>query len=305
MFKQLVPGKTFPKMEDEVIDFWNKNQIFEKSVEQRSEKDLYVFYDGPPFISGLPHFGHLLGSIAKDIVPRYFTMKGKRVERIWGWDAHGLTVENKVQKKLGIKNRREIEDYGLEKFTKECYVYTSEISEEWKWYIDKIGRWVDMDNAYKTTDRTYMESVIWAFKELYDKDLIYEGTRTSLFCTTCGTPISNFEVAMDNSYKDMTDPAVTVKFRITTEGKFKDMFILAWTTTPWTLPSNRALVLDEKETYVVVEVEGEKLVLAKKRIEYVFGDQKYNVIEEMIGKDLLGLEYEPLYKIVKPVEGEF
>lgn len=162
-----------------------------------------------------------------------------------------------------------------------------------------------MDNAYKTTDQNYMESVMWAFKELYDKDLIYEGVRTSLFCTTCGTPISNFEVAMDNSYKDMTDPAVTVKFKVTTEGKFKDMFILAWTTTPWTLPSNRALVLDEKEKYVVVSFGNESLILAKKRLEYVFGDQEYKIVEEINGKDLLGLEYEPLYKVVKPNEAEF
>ena len=153
-------NRTIQEMENEIIKFWKENKIFEKSVEIRPEDNRYVFYDGPPFISGLPHYGHLLGSIAKDVVPRYWTMKGKRVERVWGWDAHGLPVENKVQQRLGIKNRRDIENFGLQKFTEECYKYTSEVSEEWKWYIDKIGRWVDMDHAYKTIDQTYMESVI-------------------------------------------------------------------------------------------------------------------------------------------------
>ena len=195
-FKAPNNNMSIPDLENQTLEFWKKNRIFEKSVEERPGDNLYVFYDGPPFISGLPHYGHLLGSIAKDLIPRYWTMKGKKVERVWGWDAHGLTVENKVQKKLDIKNRRDIEVYGLEKFTQECYKYTSEVSEEWRWYIDKIGRWVDMDNAYKTIDQTYMESVMWAFKQMYEKGLIYEGVYTSLYCTTCGTPVSHFEVAM-------------------------------------------------------------------------------------------------------------
>lgn len=291
--------------EAEVLSFWKENRIFEKSVEQRSGDNLYVFYDGPPFISGLPHYGHLLGSIAKDVIPRYWTMKGKRVERVWGWDAHGLTVENKVQKELDIPNRRDIEKFGLDKFTEACYEYTSRISSEWQWYIDRIGRWVDMDNAYKTIDRSYMESVMWAFKDLYDKGLIYEGTRTSLYCTTCGTPVSNFEIAMDNSYKEVEDPAVTVKFKVTAENKFKDAYLLAWTTTPWTLPSNRALVVNENEQYSLVESDTSKYIVGSQRVEYVFSDREHKVIEGFSGKELLGLTYEPIYTFYSYKDTEF
>lgn len=297
--------KKIPQLEQEILEFWKNNKIFEKSVDQRDKKDLYVFYDGPPFISGLPHYGHLLGSIAKDLIPRYWTMKGKKVERVWGWDAHGLTVENKVQERLGINNRKEIEDYGLEEFTKECYKYTSEISTEWDWYVDKIGRWVDMENAYKTTDQDYMESVMWAFKQLYDKDLIYEGVRTSLFCPRCGTPVSNFEVAMDNSYKEVEDPAITVKFKITTDGIFKDSYVLAWTTTPWTVPSNRALVVDEDSNYVLVEHKGEDLIVASERLEDVFEGKSYKVKDEFSGKDLVGQEYKRLFEIYESNENDF
>lgn len=297
--------KLIPEFEQEILEFWKKNKIFEKSVEKNPEDQLYVFYDGPPFISGLPHYGHILGSVAKDVVPRYWTMKGKRVERVWGWDAHGLTVENRVQEELGIKNRRDIEAYGLDKFTPACYEYTSRISAEWEWYVDRIGRWVDFKNAYRTTDQSYMESVMWAFKQLYEKGYIYEGVRTSLFCATCGTPVSDFEIAMDNSYKDAEDPSITVKFPILTGGKFKGANILAWTTTPWTLPSNRALVVDEKETYVMAEFNGEFYILAKSRLEAVFGSEKYTIKEEFPGKELIGLEYEPPYRFFASKEGEF
>ncbi len=298
-------NQSIPQIEAEVLEFWKKHEIFEKSVEKNAAENAYVFYDGPPFISGLPHYGHLLGSIAKDIIPRYWTMQGKRVERVWGWDAHGLTVENKVQSRLGIKNRRDIEAFGLEKFTQESYKYTSEISEEWKWYIDRIGRWVDMDHSYKTIDRTYMESVMWAFKKLYDKGLIYEGIYTSMFCTTCGTPVSHFEVAMDNSYKDVEDPAITVKFPVTTTGKFQGTYLLAWTTTPWTIPSNRALVVHEESEYVIVEFSGDKYVLAGSRLEFVFKDKEYKVLESFKGSELIGLEYDPIYKFYAKKEGEF
>ena len=300
-------AKTVPQMEDDVLAFWKQEKIFEKSVEKNPASNFYVFYDGPPFISGLPHYGHLLGSIAKDVIPRYWTMKGKRVERVWGWDAHGLTVENKVQARLGIKNRRDIEKFGLEKFTEECYRYTSEISAEWAWYVDKIGRWVDFDNAYRTTDQKYMESVIWAFKQLYEKGLIYEGIRTSLYCTTCGTPVSNFEIAMDNSYKDYEDPAITVEFKVLTEGRFKDAYILAWTTTPWTIPSNRALVVDPAEDYVVFESEvpGNRYICAKKRLEAVVGKSKVKILDDFKGRELFGLTYEPPYTFFKSNDKEF
>ncbi|MBD3366251.1 isoleucine--tRNA ligase [candidate division WWE3 bacterium] len=300
----LPKAKKTVDLEQEVLSFWKKHEIFEKSVEQRSEDNVYVFYDGPPFISGLPHYGHLLGSVAKDLIPRYWAMRGKRVERVWGWDAHGLTVENKVQKKLGIKHRKEIEDYGLEKFIEACYEYTAETSAEWPWYVDRIGRWVDMENAYKTTDQSYMESVIWAFKELYDKDLIYKGVRTSLYCTVCGTPVSNFEVAMDNAYKEAQDPAIVVKFELS-EGDYKDAFVLAWTTTPWTVPSNRALVLDPQADYVLAVSEGSKYILAKSRVEAIFGDKDYSVEDTFKGEKLLGLSYTPPYTFFKSNEKDF
>lgn len=272
MFKPVDPKQNFPELEDGVTQFWKEHNVFEKSVQERSDDNRYVFYDGPPFITGNPHYGSLLPTIAKDVVPRYQTMLGKRVERKWGWDAHGLPIENKVEKQLGIKNRREIEEFGIQKFIDACYDYTRNTSADWRWYIDKIGRWVDFDNSYKTMDQDYMESVINVFKQIYDKDLIYEGTRTSLYCTRCGTPVSNFEIAMDNSYADMEDPAVTVKFEILPPKAdqplaenskiysiFQDLnspvYILAWTTTPWTLPSNKALVLDPEEDYILAKVQ--------------------------------------------------
>lgn len=301
----VLDNKTIQQMEDETISFWNNNSIFQKSVQARSENNRYVFYDGPPFISGYPHYGHLLSSIAKDVIPRYWTMKGKRVERIWGWDAHGMPVENKVQQRLGIKSRRDIEKFGLQKFTEECYKYTSEVSAEWKWYVDKIGRWVDMDNAYTTKDSSYMESVLWAFKQLYEKGLIYEGVRTSLYCPTCGTPVSNFEVAMDNTYKEFEDPAITIKFKITTDGKFKDIYLLAWTTTPWTMPSNRALVVKSDEDYALVEFEGEIYIVGAPRVAVVFDGKTHTIKENVKGVELLGLEYIPPYTFFAKKEGEF
>ena len=291
-------------LEESVLKFWKENLVFEKSVEQRSKDNAYVFYDGPPFISGLPHYGQLLGSIAKDLIPRYCTMKGKRVERVWGWDAHGLTVENKVQKRLGIKHRKEIETFGLEKFTEACYQYTSEISAEWGWYIDRVGRWVDMENAYKTIDQSYMESVIWAFKKLYEKGLIYKGVRTSLYCPVCGTPVSNFEIAMDNSYKEVEDPAITVKFKLL-DGEFKGSYFLAWTTTPWTIPSNRGLVLDENQKYSLVSANNEKYIVASPRLKAVFDEGTYTVEKEFLGKELLGLSYEPPYTFFARNENDF
>lgn len=297
--------KLIPDLEKDILDYWKNNSIFEKSVEKNPEDNLYVFYDGPPFISGLPHYGHLLVSIAKDVIPRFWTMKGKRVERVWGWDAHGLTVENRVQEELGIEKRRDIENYGLEKFTQACYDYTSRISAEWEWYVDKIGRWVDFKNAYRTTDQKYMESVMWAFKQIYKKGLIYEGTRTSLFCPTCGTPVSDFEIAMDNSYREETDASITVKFKVISEGKFKDTFLLAWTTTPWTLPSNRALVVDDKEVYISVQFQNSTYILAKKRLDQVFSDKSYELKEEFLGSEIVGLEYEPLFTFYASKEGEF
>ncbi|MEI6462569.1 MAG: class I tRNA ligase family protein [bacterium] len=267
MFKQL-PNQTFPNMEDEVTDFWKKNRIFEKSVEQRDIDNPYSFVDGPPFVSGLPHYGHLLCSIAKDVVPRYWAMKGKRVRRVFGWDCHGLPIENKVNQKLNITNSAQVEnEIGIEKYVEECRSYVENCIEDWQWYIDKVGRWVDMEHAYKTMYPEYSESVIWAFKQIYDKKLIYKGKRVSLFSTDTSTPVSSFEVAMDpDNYQDMEDPSVYVKFELNKERSDKDNIVLpyletlkypvyfsAWTTTPWTLPSNFALAVNPKEDYVLVK----------------------------------------------------
>ena len=206
----------FSKLEESILQYWKENKTFEKSVESRPAENPYRFYDGPPFITGTPHYGSLLSSIIKDVVPRYQTMLGKRVERVWGWDCHGLPIEQKVQKKLWLESNKEIEESagGIQGFIDECYAYTRDTSAEWSWYIDHIGRWVDMDGAYRTMDQNYMESVMWVFGQIWEKGYIYEWKRVSWYSWKLSTPISNFEIAMDDSYQDVQDPAITVKFPI-------------------------------------------------------------------------------------------
>ena len=275
---------------------WKADKTFEKSVENRSKDNGYVFYDGPPFISGNPHHGTLLSSIVKDAVPRYWTMKGKRIERVWGWDCHGLPAERFTEKKLGINSREEVLDYGIEKYIVACRNNMVQTSGEWEDVVDRIGRWVDFKGAYKTMDRDYMESVWWAFKELYDKGKIYEGEKVLMYCTLDATPLSKAEVTMDaGAYQDVTDPSVYVKFKLK-----NDMTLLAWTTTPWTLPANTALAVNEDLTYVEVKVGNERLVIAKELLGKVLQDDKhqpieYEVLREFKGKELVGLEYEPLF----------
>lgn len=223
--------------EKDLVKQWKENKTFEKSVEMRPASNAYVFYDGPPFITGVPHHGTLLSSIVKDAVPRFWTMKGKRVERVWGWDCHGLPAEVFTEKKLGIKDKRDIgTKVSLEEYITTCRDNMVQTGDLWESTIDRIGRWVDFKGAYKTMDRDYMESVWWAFKQLFDKGKIYEGEKVLLYCTRDATPISKAEVAMDNSYQEDTDPTVYVKFKLVGE----DSYLLAWTTTPWTLPSNTA-----------------------------------------------------------------
>ncbi|MDD2693842.1 MAG: class I tRNA ligase family protein [Candidatus Gracilibacteria bacterium] len=294
-FPSISPKQSFPALESEILAYWKANNTFKKSIESRPEDNPYRFYDGPPFITGTPHYGSLLSSIVKDVVGRYWTMRGKRVDRVWGWDCHGLPIEEKVQKKLGLKSNREIEEHGVKSFIDGCYEYTQSTSAEWDWYIDKIGRWVDMDRAYRTMDQDYMESVMWVFKQLWDKGLIYEGKRVSLYSWKLSTPISNFEVAMDDTYQDVNDPAITVKFRLEANDKFpENTSILAWTTTPWTIPANMALGIGEKITYVLVENNGENYIVAATRAETVFkGKGEYTVVREFSGADLVGLSYIP------------
>ena len=290
-FKNIPQNISFTELEEEIINFWKDKKIFEKSVESRPEENSYSFYDGPPFITGMPHHGSLLPSIAKDVIPRYWTMKGKRVRRVWGWDCHGLPAENKVEELLGLKNKKNIETIGIKKYIDTCYDYVQNVSKEWPWYVDHIGRWVDLEHAYKTMDLNYMESVMWVFSEIYKKDLIYKSHRVSLFCPRCSTPLSNFEIAMDNSYKMVDDPAIFIKFKL----KDQDKYIVAWTTTPWTLPGNLALAINKDETYVEVDVDSIHLIFAKARLDNVCGDKEYKIVKEFKGSELVGLKYEPLY----------
>ena len=203
MFKSVSPKIDFAKQEEETITYWKKNKTFEKSVSSRPANKRWTFLDGPPFVTGMPHYGSLLSSLPKDVFGRYWTMKGYRVRRVWGWDGHGLPIENKVENELEIKSKKDIEEIvGVKKFIDECKHYVNVISGDWEWYVEHIGRWVDFKNAYKTWDVDYMESVMWVFKQMYEKGYVYKGLRVSLYCPHCATPISNFEVAMDaENYK--------------------------------------------------------------------------------------------------------
>lgn len=284
--------------EKDLVQQWKQNKTFEKSVEQRSKDNSYVFYDGPPFISGVPHHGTLLSSIVKDVVPRYQAMQGKRVERVWGWDCHGLPAERFTEKKLGIHSRQEVIEYGIEKYitaTRENMVQTSN---EWEDTIDRIGRWVDFKGAYKTMDKDYMESIWWAFKTLYEKGSIYEGEKVLMYCTLDGTPLSKAEVTMDaGAYQDVTDPSVYVKFKLVDS----ESYLLAWTTTPWTLPANTALAVNSGVEYAEVIIEGESLILAKELVGKVLIDEKhqllpYELVRTFSGTELVGKTYEPLFE---------
>lgn len=285
--------------EKELVQQWKKNKTFEKSVEMRPKSNSYVFYDGPPFISGVPHHGTLLSSIVKDVVPRYQTMKGKRVERVWGWDCHGLPAERYTEKKLGINSREEVINYGIEKYIIACRENMVQTSSLWEDTVDRIGRWVDFKGAYKTMDKEYMESVWWAFKNLYEKGKIYEGEKVLMYCTLDATPLSKAEVTMDaGAYQDVTDPSVYVKFKLTD----RDAYLLAWTTTPWTLPANTALAVNKDFVYTEVELEGETIILAKDLVEKVLTDEKhqplhYRVVRELKGDELVGGTYQPLFGV--------
>jgi isoleucyl-tRNA synthetase len=296
-FKKGTRRKAIEYEKDLVVQ-WKKNRTFEKSVDMRPKDNGYVFYDGPPFITGVPHVGTLLASIIKDVVPRYWTMKGKRVERVWGWDCHGLPAEVFTEKKLGIQDKRDIgTKVSLEEYITTCRQNMVQTGSLWEDTIDRIGRWVDFKGAYRTMDKEYMESVWWAFKQLYEKGKIYEGEKVLLYCTRDATPISKAEVAMDNSYQDVTDPSVYVKFKLTDS----DAYLLAWTTTPWTLPANVAVAVNNDFDYAEVELEGERFILAKDLLDKVLTNEKhqvlpYEVIRTMKGKALVGKKVEPLFE---------
>lgn len=288
--------KTHPQAELDVLGYWDAHQIFEKSVEGRPEGEPYVFYDGPPFATGLPHYGHIVAGVMKDVVPRFWTMRGKRVERVWGWDCHGLPIENIVEKKFDLKSRKDIENYGIAAFNEACEATVLTYASEWKKVVRRLGRWVDMDHAYKTMDPEFMESVWWVFKTLWDKGLIYEGHKAMHICPRCETALSNFEV--NQGYADVTDISVYVTFPLLT-GPFAGCEMIAWTTTPWTLPGNVLLAVKEDITYVVASSEGRKFIAAKDLIGKALKGKEYTVEQELMGRELVGSTYEPLFPFFK------
>ncbi len=297
MFKKVESQVSFPKMEEEILKFWEAEKIFEKSISERPADKLYSFYDGPPFATGTPHYGHIVASAIKDTVPRYFTMKGYRVERKWGWDCHGLPIENIAEKELGITHKKQIEELGVAKFNEICRSKVLEYVAEWKKVIGRFGRWADMEHPYKTMDRDFMESVWWVFKELWDKGLIYESYRTMHICPRCETTLSQSEVA--EGYKDVKDLSVTAKFELVDEPVKTS--VLAWTTTPWTLPGNVALAVNENIDYVTIEKKDEgagevvRFIVAKELFKNIFGEEGYEVVEEYKGAKLVGKSYKPLF----------
>ena len=294
----------FDELEKNILDFWNDNKVFEESLKKDGED--FVFFDGPPFANGLPHYGHLLAGYLKDTVARYQTMNGKHVGRRFGWDCHGLPAEMSVEKSTGISGRKAIEAYGIDKFNEHCREDVLKYVNEWKDYVNRSGRWVDFDGGYKTMDLNYMESVIWVFKELYKKGLLYEDFRVMPYSWKCQTPLSNSETKMDNSYREKTDKAITVKFELVKVPDFiknKDVdkiYILAWTTTPWTLPSNLALTVNKDFDYVLIKKVDEYFILCKNLLQKykkeLAADEEgnFNIIAEFKGEQLLGLKYKPL-----------
>lgn len=312
--KKVESNKKFPEMEKEVLKFWGDNKIFKKSLENRKNDKEYTFYDGPPFATGTPHYGHIVASILKDVVPRYWTMRGYYVERKWGWDCHGLPIENIVEKEMGSKKKKDIEEMGVEKFNNLCRSKVLTYVDEWERVIGRLGRWADMKNAYRTMDKDYMESVWWVFRELWDRGLIYEDYRSMHICPRCETTLSQSEVT--EGYKDIKDLSVIAKFELdpTNYKQYENTkeedktYILAWTTTPWTLPGNVALAVGENIEYVKLKIKPclpanrneelkikEFFVLAKERVGEIFKSDEYEIIEEFEGKKIIGKRYKPLF----------
>lgn len=304
---------TFSEKEKEILEFWERERVFERSVSERPADKPYVFYDGPPFATGLPHYGHLPSQFLKDAVPRYWTMKGFRVNRVWGWDCHGLPIENIIEEKLQLKSKKDIELYGIGKFNEQCRDTVLTYAHEWKKSIGRIGRWVDMDNAYKTMDTNFMESVWWVFSEIWKKGLIYEGKKAMHVCPRCSTPLSNFEVTQ--GYKEVTDLSVTAQFKLTNAqeklGLPGAVSLLAWTTTPWTLPGNVLLAVGPQIKYILLQHKqsGDQVIIALDRwaaySEKISKDEYVQVDGAFKGSDLIGLTYEPLFPYFKNTANAF
>lgn len=288
MLKEL-EHESFDERERRVMAFWEANRIFQKSIDNRIEASHFSFYDGPPFATGLPHYGHLLAGTIKDVVPRYKTMKGYCVPRRFGWDCHGLPVENEIEKSKNLSGARSIEEFGIANFNEECRKIVLRYTQEWKEVVNRMGRWVDFDRTYRTMDLNFMESVWWVFKQLFDKGLVYEGFKVMPFSAKLGTPLSNFEAG--ENYKDVDDPSLTVAFPLLEE---EGTFLLVWTTTPWTLVSNLAVMAGSEIDYVKVRdrKDGRNFILAAARLgEYYKNAEDYEIIETLKGAQLAGKRY--------------
>jgi isoleucyl-tRNA synthetase len=293
------PSPSFPKIEEAIGAWWKENTIFERSIEQRREQGAseFVFYDGPPFANGLPHYGHLVTGFVKDLVPRYQTMRGKVVDRRFGWDCHGLPAELQSEKELGVSGRLEILKYGMARFNEHCRTSVQQFTSDWEYYVTRSARWVDFKNDYKTMDLSFMESTMWAFKQLHDKGLIYEGYRVVPYSWAAQTPLSNFETRLDNSYRMRQDPALTVGFLLDpVAGESVPTRLLAWTTTPWTLPSNMALAVKADADYAVLEKDGQCVILGAPLVaNYAHELADYTEVGTVSGADLVGRTYQPLF----------
>jgi isoleucyl-tRNA synthetase len=292
LYDPVDPKANFPGMEEEILNFWEENEVFQKSVEQRDGAPQFVFYDGPPFATGLPHFGHFVPGTIKDIIPRYQTMLGKQVFRRFGWDCHGLPVEYEMEKELGISGAGQIQEYGVARFNEACRGIVLRYTGEWRRIVTRMGRWVDFDHDYKTMEPDYMETIWWVFKRLWEKGLIYQGHYILPYSPALATPLSNFEVNL-GGYHEVDDPAITVRFELEDE---PGVYILAWTTTPWTLPSNLALAVGQDISYVRVRDGEEIYILAEERLSAYYRDEtEYEVVEKISGENLRGLRYRPLF----------
>jgi isoleucyl-tRNA synthetase len=295
MYKKVTADMNFVTRENEVEKFWKENGIFQKSMKDREDGPEYMFYDGPPTANGKPHIGHVLTRVIKDMIPRYRTMRGYNVPRKAGWDTHGLPVELEVEKKLGLDGKEQIEEYGIEPFIEECKESVWKYEGMWREFSDKVGFWADMDHPYVTYHNDFIESEWWALKKIWDRNLLYKGFKIVPYCPRCGTPLSSHEVAQ--GYKDVKEKSLIARFKVKGED---NTYFLAWTTTPWTLPSNVALCVNPNETYVEVENDGRNYILAEALLDVVLeGD--YTITRSWKGKDLENTEYEPLFPYANSV----
>tara|TARA_Y100000768_G_scaffold388623_1_gene385689 strand:- start:4434 stop:7574 length:3141 start_codon:yes stop_codon:yes gene_type:complete len=307
-YPEINSSVSLPEIEEKILAKWEKEKTFSESLNLRDKAKEFVFYDGPPFANGLPHYGHLLTGFVKDIIPRYQTMKGKKVDRRFGWDCHGLPAEMESEKELGISGRRQIQDYGVENFNHHCQTSVMRYTKEWEVTVGRQARWVDFENDYKTMDLSYMESVIWAFKQLWDKGLVYEKDRVMPYSWKAETPLSNFETRLDDSYRERKDPAVTVKFQILNSNLDlnDETYLLAWTTTPWTLPSNLACAVGEDIDYCLISLNEENYIIANSVLQnYEKELDGHKILKQLKGSDLVGIIYKPLFPYFNSNENSF